>query len=154
MNGKLPTIHSVEYRRALVSVSARVAASAVVGCAAEWRSEPTRFSAIVEPGVTIRDGVRVQAGAHRETVIGKDSLLMGGAHVGHDTQLGTSVEVGPNAIVGGCCSIGSGTRIGGGAVIISHITIGENVRIGAGAVVTRDIPANQTWAGNPAKRYQ
>lgn len=41
--------------------------------------------------------------------------------------------------------------IGAHAIILKGVTIGENSIIGAGAVVTKSIPANQIWAGNPAK---
>ena len=48
------------------------------------------------------------------------------------------------------------TKIKKGAIIGSNATllpveIGENAKVGAGAVVTKDVPANCTVAGNPAK---
>ena len=44
-----------------------------------------------------------------------------------------------------------GASIGSGAVILCGITIGERAMIGAGAVVTRDVPADTTVAGVPAR---
>ncbi len=41
--------------------------------------------------------------------------------------------------------------IGAKAIILKGVTIGENSIIGAGSVVTKSVPANQIWAGNPAK---
>lgn len=41
--------------------------------------------------------------------------------------------------------------IGCNTIICKSIVVGENSVIGAGSVVTRDIPANEVWAGNPAK---
>lgn len=38
------------------------------------------------------------------------------------------------------------------AVILPGVTIGEGAVIGAGAVVTKDVPAWEVWAGNPAKK--
>ena len=43
-----------------------------------------------------------------------------------------------------------GAIIGSNATIFP-VTIGENSKIGAGAVVTKDVPANTTVVGNPAK---
>lgn len=42
--------------------------------------------------------------------------------------------------------------IGAGAIILPGITIGEGAIIGAGSVVTKDVPANETWVGNPARK--
>lgn len=47
--------------------------------------------------------------------------------------------------------IKKGASIGANATILGGITIGENALIGAGAVVTKDVPAGQTWVGNPAR---
>ena len=44
-----------------------------------------------------------------------------------------------------------GASIGSGATILCGVTIGELATIGAGAVVTKDVPANTTVAGNPAR---
>lgn len=41
--------------------------------------------------------------------------------------------------------------IGCNTIICKPVTIGENAVVGAGSVVTKDIPANQVWAGNPAR---
>lgn len=44
-----------------------------------------------------------------------------------------------------------GASIGSGATLLGGIAIGENALVGAGSVVTRDVPANSTVAGNPAR---
>ncbi|MET3592178.1 MULTISPECIES: sugar O-acetyltransferase [Mesorhizobium] len=41
--------------------------------------------------------------------------------------------------------------IGGSAVILAGVNIGNGAIVGAGAVVTRDVPANATVVGNPAR---
>ena len=41
--------------------------------------------------------------------------------------------------------------IGAHSMILKGVTIGKNSIVGAGSVVTKSIPANQIWAGNPAK---
>jgi UDP-2-acetamido-3-amino-2,3-dideoxy-glucuronate N-acetyltransferase len=41
--------------------------------------------------------------------------------------------------------------IGCGAVILPGVRLGTRCQIGAGAVVTRDVPAGETWVGNPAR---
>lgn len=44
-----------------------------------------------------------------------------------------------------------GAYIGANTIICKPVTIGENAIIGAGSIITKDIPANEVWAGNPAK---
>jgi acetyltransferase-like isoleucine patch superfamily enzyme len=44
-----------------------------------------------------------------------------------------------------------GASIGSGATILCGLTIGERAIVGAGSVVTRDVPANATVVGNPAR---
>jgi len=45
-----------------------------------------------------------------------------------------------------------GASIGSGAAILWGVTIGERALVGAGAVVTRDVPADATVAGVPARQ--
>jgi acetyltransferase-like isoleucine patch superfamily enzyme len=44
-----------------------------------------------------------------------------------------------------------GASIGSGSTILGGIVIGENSMVGAGSVVTKDVPPEQTVAGNPAR---
>ena len=48
-------------------------------------------------------------------------------------------------------TIKRGASIGSNATILAGVTIGENAMVGAGAVVTRDVAANTTVAGVPAR---
>lgn len=41
--------------------------------------------------------------------------------------------------------------IGCNTVICKPVTIGEDAIVGAGSVVTKNIPAGEVWAGNPAR---
>ncbi|WP_338875456.1 acyltransferase [Spirosoma sp. SC4-14] len=47
--------------------------------------------------------------------------------------------------------IGADAFIGANSIVLKGVTIGERAIIGAGSVVTRSIPADQIWAGNPAR---
>ena len=48
-------------------------------------------------------------------------------------------------------TIGKQVFIGGHCIILKGVTIGDGAVVGAGSVVTKDIPAGEIWAGNPAK---
>ena len=47
--------------------------------------------------------------------------------------------------------VGSDIFIGAGAKIIGAVTLGDGARVGANAVVTRDVPADATVVGIPAR---
>jgi acetyltransferase-like isoleucine patch superfamily enzyme len=49
--------------------------------------------------------------------------------------------------------VGERVRIGSNATILP-VNIGDGAIIGAGAVVTKDVPAGETWVGNPAKKLE
>lgn len=51
-------------------------------------------------------------------------------------------------------TIGKGVWIASGAIILPGVSIGDDSVIGAGSIVTKDVPPNQLWAGNPAKKLK
>lgn len=42
-------------------------------------------------------------------------------------------------------------KVGSNSVIMPGITVGKNAVVGANSFVNQDIPANEVWAGTPAK---
>ena len=84
-------------------------------------------------------------------------------HIGPGTQIGPGVQIltadhprdaAVRALMlefGRPVTIGRNVWIGGGAMILPGITIGDDAIVGAGSVVTRDVAANVTVAGNPAR---
>ncbi len=47
--------------------------------------------------------------------------------------------------------LGNNVTVYANCVIIGGVHIGDNAVIGAGSVVLKDVPANEVWAGNPAR---
>ena len=147
-----PDMRCVDARLAHVHPDAVVSSLAVVGAPGEWRNRPSLFPVIVGRGATIRELCTVHAGCDRDTIIGPRTLLMARVHVGHDVQIGEGCELAPGATIGGCVTIGDGVKIGMNACVKPFVKIGSGARIGMGAVVTKDVGANQTWFGNPARQ--
>lgn len=73
------------------------------------------------------------------------------------SDIGPNCEIGPQVVLGGRTPIIGAPKleanvvVHSGAKLIGPITIGENSVIGANAVVVRDVPANTTAVGVPAR---
>ncbi len=48
-------------------------------------------------------------------------------------------------------SIGNDVFIGANSIILKGVNVGDRAVIGAGSVVVKDVPADEIWAGNPAR---
>lgn len=81
---------------------------------------------------------------HPNTKIGNNCTLRQSTTIG--TKKGRDGSINQFAPI-----IGNNVDVGANVVIIGPITIGDNVNIGAGSVVVKDIPANSTVVGNPAR---
>ena len=68
----------------------------------EWRDKRSRFAACIDDGRSSARAHRVHAGCERHTIVGARTLIMAGAHAGHDAQIGVECNIAPNAVIGGC----------------------------------------------------
>lgn len=104
-------------------------------------------------GVTIGDGSVVMAGAiiNSDAQIGKNVIVNTGALIDHDCRIGNAVHVAPGVTLCGGITVGEGSLIGAGTVIHPNVCVGRNVIIGAGATVLGDVQDNLRVAGTPAK---
>ncbi|MBS1808857.1 MAG: acetyltransferase [Acidobacteria bacterium] len=98
-------------------------------------------------GIVVFPHVVVNTGAH----IGSYSTLNLATTVSHDTKIGEYCNLNPSVHLAGNVTIGNGCYIGMGTNVIQGKSIGDDAIVGAGAVVIRDLPANVTAVGIPAK---
>jgi sugar O-acyltransferase (sialic acid O-acetyltransferase NeuD family) len=84
-------------------------------------------------------------------VVGRHVLLNLGCTIGHDAVLGDFCSLMPQVNLGGGSTLEAGVFAGTCATVLPRVQVGENTTIGAGTVVTRDLPANCTAVGVPAK---
>ena len=100
----------------------------------------------------ISEHVTIQRPAEdAETKVGDNNMLMAHCHLGHDVIIEDNCEVCSGVIIGGYVTIKSGAKLKLGAIIRNRKTIGENAIVGLGACVVKDVAANITVVGNPAK---
>lgn len=74
------------------------------------------------------------------TKIGNDVLIMNGAHVGHDAQVGDKCIIAAHSALGGHVIMGEQAIIGGVTAIHQWVRVGDHAMVGAGVMVARDIP--------------
>lgn len=108
-------------------------------------------------------GTNIGALSHigRDVSIGTNCRIQGSVYIADGCMIGNDVFVGPNATLTNDRHPPSNGQwapvivqnevvIGANATIVAGVILHSNCIIAAGAVVTKDVPANQVWAGNPA----
>ena len=86
------------------------------------------------------------------STIGNGCIINSGAIIEHECVVSDHAHIGPGAVLCGDVHVGESSFVGANSVVKQGIRIGSNVVIGAGSVVIENIPDNEIWAGNPAKR--
>jgi len=107
----------------------------------------TRFATGIEihPGAQLGSGFFIDHGM--------------GVVIGETTETGDNVTLYQGVTLGGVSlqqvkrhpTLGNNVVVGAGASVLGPITVGDNAKVGANSVVVRDVPANATVVGMPAK---
>lgn len=109
---------------------------------------------VLGDGVEIAHGARVQRGAIGDTVIGDGTKIGPGANVGHGCRVGRHCLLATGCSLAGGVELGDRVTVWQGAMVAHGVRIGARAVIGMGAVVLHDVPADETWAGNPAHKLE
>lgn len=149
----------VLYRGTSVGKHVRIHAGAVIG-ADGFRFHATPSGLIKVPhvgGVVIDDDVEIGA----NTCV--DRGMLGDTRIGRGAKIDNAVQIGHNCVVGegavlvaqvglaGSVTIGAGAVLAGQVGVKDHVNIGAGARIGARSAVHGDVPAGETWLGEPAR---
>lgn len=124
---------------------------------AEWRARGYDFPVLIHPtawiapGVVLRDGVQVMAGAVIQPGcdIGANSIVNTRACVDHDCRIGRDVHIAPGATLCGTVTVEDGAFVGAGATVIQGLRIGARAVVGAGVTLVRDLAPTTTVIGAP-----
>ena len=106
----------------------------------------SRFAQVL-PGSVICPGAIIST----NVTVGSCCVVNPASTLGHDARLSAYVHLAPGARVSGWVTLGEGAYIGAGAAVSERVSVGEWSVIGSMAAVVRDLPANVTAVGVPAR---
>jgi UDP-N-acetylglucosamine acyltransferase len=81
------------------------------------------------------------------TQMGDDNLLMVGAHVGHDCQLGSQLIIANNVLLGGHAVVEDHAYLSGAVAVHQFCRVGHSAMVGGQSHLTRDVPPYMTIDG-------
>lgn len=112
-----------------------------------WPARFYRQRLSLKTGIQIPPGTKIGPGLYIGHFI--SVVVHPLTEIGANCNLSQFTTIGSNKNTP--AKIGNNVYIGPGCSIVEDVTIGDNVIIGAGSVVVKNIPANCTAAGNPAR---
>lgn len=118
-----------------------------------------KYATLIHPSVICSDTSSIGEGSiicagniiTVNATIGKHVIINLDSTIGHDATINDYTVILPSVNVSGHVVLEKGVSVGTGSAIIQGLTVGENTIIGAGSVVVKDLPANCTAVGSPAK---
>ena len=147
--------HVVVDGRTTIGERTRVFPFAAIGLEPQdlkYQGEPS--SLVIGCGNTIREYVTINpgtAGGGMVTRIGDQCLLMVGAHIAHDCQIGDDVIMANNATLAGHVVVEEHARLGGLCAVHQFVRIGRHAMIGGMSGVERDVIPYGQVMGNRAR---
>jgi sugar O-acyltransferase (sialic acid O-acetyltransferase NeuD family) len=120
---------------------------------------PERFATLVHPKASVSPWARLGRGVYVSfgasvgggVVTGDHVSFSPGCIIGHDSVISDCALIAPGAVISGFVRVGRSCYIGAGAMIRQRVRIADGALVGIGAVVIRDVAAEATVVGNPAR---
>lgn len=109
---------------------------------------------IICDGVEIGSNTTIDRGALSDTIIGRNTKINNQVHIAHNVRIGKNTAITAKVNISGSSQIGDNVWIAPGAVLRDHVNIGSGTLIGMGSVVIGDVPENEVWCGNPARKLR
>jgi UDP-3-O-[3-hydroxymyristoyl] glucosamine N-acyltransferase len=107
---------------------------------------------IIHDNVEIGSNTCIDRGSLGDTIIGRGTKVNNLCHIAHNSVIGRNVIITAQVNISGSTTIEDNVWIAPNASFRGHQTIGKGAVIGMGAIVTKNVPAGETWVGNPARK--
>lgn len=89
---------------------------------------------------TLRESVTIhRATADRPTTLGDDNYLMAGAHLGHDSSVGSHCNIANNVLLAGHAQVGDYVTMGGGSAIHQFCRVGQRAMVAGVIAAIQDV---------------
>lgn len=115
---------------------------------------PQIGSLIMGDYVEVGANTCIDRGALSDTVIGDYTKINNLCHIAHNNIIGKNVSITGCVNVSGGNVIDDDVWIAPNSSLRGYIHLGKGCTLGMGAVATKDIPAGETWVGNPAHKLE
>ena len=113
---------------------------------------PQIANVLIMDNVEIGANTCIDRGALSDTVINFNTKINNLCHIAHNVVIGKNVIIAAQVNISGSSLIEDDVWIAPNVSLRDQRKVGKAAVVGMGAVVTKDIPAGETWVGNPAKK--
>jgi sugar O-acyltransferase (sialic acid O-acetyltransferase NeuD family) len=118
------------------------------------------FVNIIHPKAVVAKNVKFGEGVilcpmtviNADASLGNFVTINNHSNVGHNSVIGDWTQVSGYCDITGGVTVGQSVFFGSSAAVLPGIKISNNVIIGAGSIVVKNVEANATVFGNPAKK--
>lgn len=86
--------------------------------------------------------------------VGQGVILNTNSVIEHECEIDDFTHIAPSATLAGNVKVGRRSFVGANSACKQSVNIGSNCIIGAGGVVVKNVPNNEVWIGNPAKKFK
>lgn len=117
----------------------------------EWIHFPHLARLRLGRGVTVQENTVINRGTLTDTFVDDGAVIGPMCWIAHGVVIEKRAFIAQGVTIAGSVHVGRGAKIWGNASIRDGVTIGEGAVVGLGAVVLSDVPAGETWVGNPAR---
>ena len=142
--------------RVIVHAGAVLGADGFGYAAGPTGAEKIHHSAGLRLGNDVEIGANtaIDRGTLSDTLIGERTKIDNHCQIGHNVVIGDDCLIAGKAGIGGSTVIGNRVVIGGYVKIADHLRVHDGARLAGGSGLTKDVPAGETWAGEPARPHR